>query len=139
MLRNTTGARESGSLERSERLKAVEPRHVDVQDDDVGVSLARLVDCLPAIGRDACHVELVGQHRGHRVEDSAMVVHEKNSRLHPNVQSHDTRELAAHRAQDTAHQGSSAPETCTYSGEHVGLDWVNSWSRIMRAARALLL
>jgi hypothetical protein len=69
-------------LERSKGLKAVEPRHVDVEDDDVRVDPPRGLERLAAISCDTHHIEVVSQHRGHPVKNVTVVIHENNSRPH---------------------------------------------------------
>jgi hypothetical protein len=73
--------REPGRLERSERLKAVEPRHLDIEDNDVRIHLSGKVERLTAIRRGTDDVELIGQRRGDGIEKLAVVVYEKNFRL----------------------------------------------------------
>ena len=68
-------------LEGSHRLEPVETGHVDVEHDDVRRGGRRGVDRLAAIGVETDHVEVVGQQRRHPVDDGAMVVGQKHSRL----------------------------------------------------------
>ena len=54
--------RKSVLPECAKRLKAVEPRHIDIKDDDVRVDLARLIEGLGAIECDTRHIKVVRQH-----------------------------------------------------------------------------
>ena len=60
----------------SEGLDAVHDRHLDIEEDHVGVGPARLFDRLDAVGRPAHHldVRLELEHRAETVSNHRMVV-----------------------------------------------------------------
>ncbi len=68
-------------LEGSHRLEPVETGHIDVKHDDVRRDGRCGVDGLAAFGEKTDDVEVVGQQRRHPVEEGAVVVDQKYSRL----------------------------------------------------------
>src|SRR3954462_6963745 len=54
----------SGLPQRSKGLKAVHPRHVDVEYDDVWIGLRCRIQPLPAVGGETCYIKIVGEHLG---------------------------------------------------------------------------
>jgi hypothetical protein len=89
--------RHSGLVKRSKRLKAIDSRHLHVENDDVWFQLAGHLDGPMAIRCSAHDVEVVGENRGDGVEDRAVVVYDKNSRPSYGVPAQAVREGTVHR------------------------------------------